>query len=517
MGYSEILCQICGVSFNIARLRNRQECEDGVNAAYSYHSSEQFIDADWYICRKRCLAYNSQTGEYKSHWRKKNASLQEKTNAESGEAAADAETDFDYPSGDDEYEYVITGIDRDTELEHIAGPNCSYNAYSGHYISADEMRGCRTFQCLIRKPPGWKPDENDEAFEHSSQYFLSGISDDMDARDTGFRNHLHPHRHNSENLPHRPDTCFFEADSAGLTTSMPFHPWCLEVFKRASFVRSGGFDHEGLIGWWQHDGDFDTWHSFPRADDVAARQQQWWEHKRGTEHLAANPLFMPGLPPVLQSVVVPSGGDSTLSSGAFSLPNDARLDPSQGDLFGKLPQELILMILSNLPSNDLANLRLASRAFRQLPGSVFQDLVWREMPWLWEAWTDVSISSYSIWTARRDDRGTATTRTAEDEEGGIPREKMPIPNQLLHHNTDWFKLFCTLRRAIQSGSLKGLQNRRRIWTDCQEALSRIDKYREQDEIPVRDHKALLEQRFAEHRRRRDEATARRMAERQARA
>ncbi|KXT14190.1 hypothetical protein AC579_2449 [Pseudocercospora musae] len=516
MGYSEIICQICGVSFNIARLSSRQECEDGVNAAYSYHSSEQFIDADWYICRGNsgCRAYNSQTGEYKSHWRKKNASSQNDSNNDTAGLATDAEADLEFSSGDEKYEYVITGTDRSTELEHIAGPNCTYNAYSGHYISAEEMRGCRTYQCLIRKPAEWTPAEDDEAFEHSSQFFLSGISDDMDARDMGFRNRLQPHRHNSENIRHGPDTCFFGLEHAEYA-SMPFHPWCLEVFKRASYVRSGKFDHEGLIGWWQHDGDFDTWHSFPRADDVAARQQQWWEHKRGTEHLAANPLFMPGLPPILRSVVLPSVQDVPLSPGVFSLPSNARLEPSPEDSFGKLPQELILIILSSLPSNDLANLRLTSRAFRQLPGSVFQDLVWREMPWLWEAWADDSTNFYSIWTARRHDQGTATTRTAGDEEDGIPREKMPVPNQLPQHGTDWFKLFCSLNRAIKSGELKGAQNRLRIWTDCQEALRRIEQYREQGEIPVRNHKALLETRLAEHRKRRDEAAARRMAERQA--
>ncbi|KXT02359.1 hypothetical protein AC578_185 [Pseudocercospora eumusae] len=499
MTYSEIICQICGVSFNIARLRSRQECEDGVNAAYSDHSSEQFIDADWYICRGNsgCRAYNSQTGEYKSHWRKKNAS-------------PDAEADLEFSSDDEKYEYVITGIDRNTELEHIAGPNCTYNAYSGHYISADEMRGCRTYQCLIRKPCDWTPAEDDEAFEHSSQFFLSGISDDMDPRHTRFRNQLHPPRHNSKMIDHSPDTYFFGLGHAEYK-SMPFHPWCLEVFKRASHVRSGKFDHEGLIGWWEHDGEYDTWHSFPRADDVAARQQQReWEHKRGTEHLAANPLFMPGLPPILRSVVLPSVEDVPRSTGVFNLPSNARLEPSPDDPFGKLPQELILIILSNLPSVDLANLRLASRALRQLPGSVFQDLVWREMPWLWEAWTDASTTPYSIWVARRDDQGIATTRTAEDD--GIPRENVPIPDQLPQHNTDWFKLFCTLTRAIKSGELKGLQNRRRIWTDCQEALRRIEDYREHGEIPI-DRAAPLEIQVEESARRRE----RRMAERQARA
>jgi len=31
---------------------------------------------------------------------------------------------------------------------------------------------------------------------------------------------------------------------------MPFHPWCFEIYKRASRLRTGDIDTEGLVDWW---------------------------------------------------------------------------------------------------------------------------------------------------------------------------------------------------------------------------------------------------------------------------
>jgi len=41
-----------------------------------------------------------------------------------------------------------------SDVEHIAGPGCrNLDGYNGHNISGEEMRGCLTLQCLVRKPP----------------------------------------------------------------------------------------------------------------------------------------------------------------------------------------------------------------------------------------------------------------------------------------------------------------------------------------------------------------------------
>ena len=70
--------------------------------------------------------------------------------------------------------------------EHIAGPNCQdYQGYNGNLISAEEMRGCNTSQCLMWKDKDWQAEPDDMEFELSSHCFLTGISDYMPLRDVG--------------------------------------------------------------------------------------------------------------------------------------------------------------------------------------------------------------------------------------------------------------------------------------------------------------------------------------------
>lgn len=74
-----------------------------------------------------------------------------------------------------------------TKLEHIPGPTCEEaRAYSGHAISLQEMRGCRTAQFLIHKgvpEQPWQPDSLHESWEMTEDYFLSGLADGMTSRD----------------------------------------------------------------------------------------------------------------------------------------------------------------------------------------------------------------------------------------------------------------------------------------------------------------------------------------------
>lgn len=79
--------------------------------------------------------------------------------------------------------------------EHLAGPTCvAQCGYSGYRISAEEMRGCNTSQCLIRKSSEWVPEEDDQVFELSSDYFLSGLCAYMPSRDDGWPRFI-PKRH----------------------------------------------------------------------------------------------------------------------------------------------------------------------------------------------------------------------------------------------------------------------------------------------------------------------------------
>jgi hypothetical protein len=81
------------------------------------------------------------------------------------------------------------------DYEHIAGRGCMvFRGYNGHRISAQEMYGCKTVQCLISKETHWQPEAGDLEFEHGSRYYLSGLTDFMPSRDNN-RPSFWPHRH----------------------------------------------------------------------------------------------------------------------------------------------------------------------------------------------------------------------------------------------------------------------------------------------------------------------------------
>jgi len=106
----------------------------------------------------------------------------------------------------------------DDDLEHLAGPGCSWSGgYSGYNISVQEMAGCRAIQCLLSKHmvPGWKPEPDDQEFEFETGYFLTGTGDGS-ATD-GELNRAHPVRHDAETFWARnfmSDVCNY---------SLPFH------------------------------------------------------------------------------------------------------------------------------------------------------------------------------------------------------------------------------------------------------------------------------------------------------
>lgn len=102
MGYCETHCQLCGVSFAIARLRRADEPEE---AAWDY-AGYDFVD------------------------------VHDDSDGICGEGSGCTIPD-----------------DEDNRVgEHVAGPGCvSESGYSGHRISVVEMKGCRAVQCLIKK------------------------------------------------------------------------------------------------------------------------------------------------------------------------------------------------------------------------------------------------------------------------------------------------------------------------------------------------------------------------------
>ena len=142
MGYSETRCQLCGVSFAIARHRRENEPQH----AFWDYSGSPYVDP-----------------------------------ASIDESCGDA-------TGCDFENYEMLGY------QHVAGPECtSVSGYSGHRISMEEMKGCRALQALVKKGQGWEPEDDDEDFEIEGELYLSGISERGPER--AWAENIRPARH----------------------------------------------------------------------------------------------------------------------------------------------------------------------------------------------------------------------------------------------------------------------------------------------------------------------------------
>ena len=99
------------------------------------------------------------------------------------------------------------------------------------------------------------------------------------------------------------------------------------------------------------------------------------------------------------------------------------------DPFSQLSAELTGMILDHLGSKDVANLRLATPVFRQLPTILFRRLLLEDMPWLFEV-KNLDVAKIN-----------------------------------------WYDCYCALKSGCRD--LKGLQNRTRIWREVEKPIQSI--------------------------------------------
>ena len=152
MGYVEILCQLCGVSFAIGRLRRPDEPYE---AAWDYTGSDFVGDEGTQLDSTARFSLTFQ--DIYGH------------DERCGEGTGCTYPERDAPRGGDRTK------------EHVAGPGClSACGYNGWRISLEEMKGCRAVQALVPKwqvEEDWKPEDDDQDFEHEGDFFLSGIGD----------------------------------------------------------------------------------------------------------------------------------------------------------------------------------------------------------------------------------------------------------------------------------------------------------------------------------------------------
>ena len=133
------------------------------------------------------------------------------------------------------------------------------------------MKGCTTLQCLVRKTPAWTSEPDDQEFEQSGEYYLSGLSGQMPSRDIGGPTMI-PRRHGAEDL-------YPDVNESGVP--IPFHPTCFEIFTRASRLHTSSIDLVGLTGWAELESDTLTDLSFPHHEAVKESREQEWYHGPG--------------------------------------------------------------------------------------------------------------------------------------------------------------------------------------------------------------------------------------------
>ncbi|KAL0932185.1 uncharacterized protein CTRU02_213138 [Colletotrichum truncatum] len=485
MGYSEIECYLCGVSFKIGRLRTMEEVQTPLDLPPS-----MLVNMDIYI---------------------KNASWSIIQRCEDVEGCRSRK--YTLPGGTGEMD------------EHIAGPACGHTGgYHGRFISVQEMHGCCTAQALVPKPDDWEPEEDDDDDIEQDGFFLTGLCDDIPSPDLDDMDTF-PERHDC----HEPQVCNFYHDDQMERAAMAFHPACLEVFKRASLRRFGSIDVQGLMEWFRLDAAWSTHNPVSHSAAVNRGRDQWFRHVVGDEFLAANPCFVPRLQHILRAH---TGQAEDTDIGQDASQDDASPPPSSPnqDPFTTLPYELLTQILFELEPSEAVNLLEASSVLRAFPQTFFRELLLRQKPWIWEAWCDLP---YSYWTTttetalrRQDEKwqkaaqdfektfkdGFAelynlpdeyleSTRTLEHqlkEKYGelcrklFEREKYVEVPVLSPTQTDWYGIYVETEKQHQK--MLGIRNRERIWKDCEEILDRIEKYRKDGKI--RSFDEIMEERMA---------------------
>jgi hypothetical protein len=307
------------------------------------------------------------------------------------------------------------------------------------------MKGCGDVQCLVLKPPSWRTEPDDQQFEIESDYFLTGVGDG--SPDGGPLGDITPVRHGVSEL-WISNTLLEYVPSPLSERGLPFHPTCFEIFKKVSLHRTGKIDIAGLCSWRSHILAYDPYafSRHPRHTPIDHLSLQWWRHELGTEYLVANPVDVPSLPQLLAKRFNKwpwPEHETWPARGGFATAEPSTLPgPNTFDPFLKLSPELKNMVLGYCSSKDFATLRLVTRAFWEVPMTIFREFLLRDMPWFWEA------------------------------------RELPI------NTTDWPRLYRMAK--FNWGNLKGLQNRRRIWADIEILLSRIARYRREGRIPDTD-------------------------------
>ncbi len=133
------VCQLCGVSFDISRIRQPDEPESASWCSDNTHVDEPHGFIPLYLLDLR----------------------------DCGSETSGCQGRFSRPFPENG---VWTSLPGNIlcDIESIPGSGCSgKHGYPGYLISVEEMKGCRAVQCLLKKTDDevWKPEDDDQYFE----------------------------------------------------------------------------------------------------------------------------------------------------------------------------------------------------------------------------------------------------------------------------------------------------------------------------------------------------------------
>ncbi|KAF1973492.1 hypothetical protein BU23DRAFT_598904 [Bimuria novae-zelandiae CBS 107.79] len=351
----------------------------------------------------------------------------------------------------------------------------------------------RVKSCKVHYPNTGIEQPDDRDYERGSRYCLSGLCGHVTTRDSGDDTFV-PARHGVRDA--NVDSIVWD----GLEDyAIPFHPTCFDIFYRLSRQRFGHVAFEALGDYLFANSDKDEVYRVSHDKNVDRSRDQWWDHISGCEYLAANPLFIPRLAPILKASVQHSPTFNPQAS-AFEVPDHH----GKPDIFNTLTLELRLQVVPYLSSKEFATLRLASRTFRQLPISLWRDLLLQDMPFLSEVWSNEdpyswtyatydAVAAHELSDWREETRDIIRTYMSENlpawvahvdeilaqrEGPGILQvSQAEVMKELVTclpaAKTDWYHLYTEVTRNWSD--LKGLRNRKRIWEDIGAVMPNLDK------------------------------------------
>ena len=253
------------------------------------------------------------------------------------------------------------------------------------------------------------------------------------------------------------------------------------------------YEHHKRFAW------FESSHS-----DVSVVSEQFNLCVPGTEYLVAHPLRIPALSQLIRNCLVEGTDASEVVFEADGHPTSSK------DPFAQLSPELKHMVLHMLERPDVANLRLVSKSFRQMPQTYFRSLVLNEMPWIWwdiESLPPKKVHWYELWcklsaadggsqvdAVERDlfqsveyrgyERAFAALTQEEREQvkssDGCDSEKVKFTREEEERIKEIIQKRSASGRLPKSTEIKGLRNRRRIYNDLLQFMRAIAVLQDQD-------------------------------------